>query len=202
MAGSHRAFERQSAGFTLIEILAVAAILALMATFVLPNLGIIRFRNLNDEAKRITAQLELARQRAVMTSIPHRLYIDLDAQAYRLEWLTTEAEARGEEPAWEPPKVAYRADEPLPVAAPRGEDRIFRPLPGQFGSFRHIDETMLLSVLGGGDGWREDGEAAVTFERDGSATRAQIAIEDDSGRTLVLDVLPLADTVRVRDESL
>jgi prepilin-type N-terminal cleavage/methylation domain-containing protein len=200
VAGWARCGAERRRGFTLIEILAVVAILALMSVFVLPNLGAVRFRSLNDEARRIAAQLELGRQRAVVMGVPHRLLFDLDAQAYRLEWLTTEAEARGEHVLWEPPEYDVRGETPLPLAAPREEERLFRPLPGQFGTFRYIDDQMVLAVHESG-GWIEQGEVAVTFERDGTASYTEISIEDETGRTVVLDVMPLADAVRVRDET-
>ena len=35
----------------------------------------------------MVAQLELARQRAIVTGIPHRVYIEIEDGAYRIEWL-------------------------------------------------------------------------------------------------------------------
>src|SRR5262245_41978407 len=71
-------------GFTLIEILAVVAILALVAAFVAPNFGGMRLRALRAEAKQLSGQLELARQRAIVTGVPHRLWFELDQAEYRL----------------------------------------------------------------------------------------------------------------------
>jgi type II secretion system protein H len=75
---------RRRAAFTLIEMIAVVAIFALLAAFVAPNLGILSSRRLEQEAQRLSGQLELARQRTVVTGIPHRLAIDLDRGSY---WL-------------------------------------------------------------------------------------------------------------------
>jgi len=86
---------RRRAGFTLIEILAVVAILGLTAAMVVPNLGMLGQRALRDQARELAAQIELGRQRAIMTGTPHRLLIDLDVASFHLEWLTTEAEALG-----------------------------------------------------------------------------------------------------------
>ncbi|MGH7337798.1 MAG: pilus assembly FimT family protein, partial [Myxococcota bacterium] len=72
-------------GFTLIEILAVVAILALVAAFIVPNMGGLRRRALRNEAQQIASQLELARQRAIVTGVPHRLWLELDEAEYRLE---------------------------------------------------------------------------------------------------------------------
>ena len=82
---------RRAAAFTLIEMLAVVAIFALMAAFVMPNLATLGSRTLQRQAQRIGGQLELARQRAIVTGIPHRMWLDLDDASYRLEWYVSEA---------------------------------------------------------------------------------------------------------------
>ncbi|HXI19528.1 MAG TPA: prepilin-type N-terminal cleavage/methylation domain-containing protein, partial [Gemmatimonadales bacterium] len=87
MPGSRAARERRHHGFTLIEILAVVAILALMTTFVAPNLGAVRDRRLRSEAQALVATLELARQRSVVTGVPHRVLFDLDERGYQLQSL-------------------------------------------------------------------------------------------------------------------
>ena len=106
-----------SRGFTLIEILAVVAILALVAAFVVPNMGGFRARALRAEAQQIAAQLELARQRAIVTGVPHRLWLELDQAEYRLEWLAEDPEdgerlaaaERGVRPARQHPALALGA---------------------------------------------------------------------------------------------
>jgi hypothetical protein len=40
---------------------------------------------------------------------------------------------------------------------------------------------------------------SIEFATDGTATYTALYLDDDSGRTLVLDVLPLADTIRISD---
>ena len=70
-------------GFSLIEMLAVVLIFALMAMFVLPNFESVRSRALGHAAERIASRLELARQRTIVTGVPHRLWIDLDDDSYR-----------------------------------------------------------------------------------------------------------------------
>ena len=61
----------------------MVAIFALMAGLIAPRVGALTARTLHQRAERIVAQLELARQRAVVTGIPHRLLIDLDEGGYR-----------------------------------------------------------------------------------------------------------------------
>ena len=84
MPAPFRRYSRGRAGFTLIEMLAVVAILALLATFVAPSLDAVRQRRLRAEAMSLAAQLEFARQRTVMTGVPHRVLLDLEAGSYVL----------------------------------------------------------------------------------------------------------------------
>ena len=71
-------YEGRRVGFTLLELLAVLLIGALLMSFMVPNLSVMRSRTLRQHAERIIATVDLGRQRAVVTRIPHRLVIDLD----------------------------------------------------------------------------------------------------------------------------
>jgi len=84
---------RAGAGFTLIELMAVIAILGMVFAIGAPRLASSSWRALRDEAESIAASLEFARQRAIMTGTPHRLLVDLGEGGYRVEWLATEDEA-------------------------------------------------------------------------------------------------------------
>jgi type II secretory pathway pseudopilin PulG len=165
--------------------LAVVAIFALMASFVLPNLGVFRSRALRHQAERLAGLLELARQRSVVTAVPHRVVIDIDAGSYRLEWLVTEDEASGEPAPAEPVALDLRGDTPLPLAAPREAQREYRPLPGRLGRRTAVDYELIFAGIETPEGWIDRGEVFVAFDRDGTT----------------LDVLPLADAVRIRDET-
>ena len=134
-----------------------------------------------------------------MTGVPHRLFIDLEQGAYRLEWLTTEAEAAGEVPRYVRPEYDLGESTPLPLEAPRAEIRDYRPLPGSLGGFAFLEEELSFAGLDTPEGWIDGGESWVSFERDGTASPTAIVIDDDSGRSIALEVLPLADAVRIRD---
>jgi len=177
--------------------LAVVAIFALLAAFVAPNLGLVTSRRLQQQAERITAELELARQRTVVTGIPHRLAIDLDRGSYRLEWLVSEAEELGEQEA--PPELDLRGSAPIPMAAPPEAAREFRPLPGMFGRETAIEESLrfrTVETVGGSIG---EGEAFVVFERDGTASPTEIILSDEDDHALALEVQPLAESVLIHD---
>ena len=49
------------------------------------------------------------------------------------------------------------------------------------------------------EGWIERGDSFIVFDRDGTASYTEIFIDDPSGRQIALDVMPLADAVRIRD---
>jgi prepilin-type N-terminal cleavage/methylation domain-containing protein len=186
------------AAFTLIEMIAVVLIFGLLVAIVAPNLGNLSGRTLRDAADALAARIELARQRTVMTGVPHRVWIDLDAVSYRLEWFLTEAEAQGEdEPADEP--LDLRGDAPLPLEAPRGADRAFRPLPGSLGRDAVLEESLVFRGVETPTGWVERGGTAIEFSSDGTTVSAAVILDDTSGRSLVIDVLPLAEAVRVSD---
>lgn len=184
---------RRRAGFTLIEMLAVVAIFALMAAFVVPNLGIVSRGALRNDAERLAARLELARQRSVVTSVPHRLYLDLEGGGWQLEWLTG-AEAGPEEALLE-----LGGDAQAALDAPAAAELAYAPLDGELGRFTPLAEQVDFNGVETPEGWIERGEAFVGFERDGSATWTLIVLGNEDGDTLELEVLPLADAVRIRD---
>ena len=186
---------RRAGGFTLIEILAVAAILALIAAFVLPNLGGLRVRALRAEARQIAAQLELARQRAIVTGIPHRLWMELDEAEYRLEWLR-----EGQDDAEAVEELDLRGNSPLPLEAPRAAEIAYRPVPGNFGRLQILKFPFYFEGLETPEGWITRGEASVEFARDGSASYTEIYLEEPTGQRVALDVLPLDERVRIRDD--
>ncbi len=190
---------RHTPAFTLIEVLAVVAILALAALLVTPNLAALRERRLRHAAERLAAELELARQRAVVTGIPHRVLFDLESGVYRLEWL-------GGDPEEERVPVAAEAEydlrgrTALPLAAPHTTLLEFTPLPDSFGSYRDFEAGIFVAGLDTAEGFLERGRAVVSFERDGTAAYTRIVLEEPGGARRSLAVLPLEDSVRFVEE--
>ena len=183
-------------GFTLIEVLAVVAILALVAAFVVPNLGGFRARALRAEAQQIAAQLELARQRAIVTGVPHRLWLELDEAEYRLEWFAEDPDAVTPAAA----ELDLRGNTPLSLTAPRGQEIAYRPIPGNFGRLQVVAEPFYFEGVETPEGWIDAGEVSVEFARDGTASYTLIHLQDASGNRIALDVYPLDERVRIRDD--
>ena len=126
----------RNAAFTLLEILAVVAIFALLAGIALPNFSGMHARNLKHQANRIVGQLELARQRAIVTGVPHRLFIDIRGGAYHTEWFVSEKTAKADRDGAAAPDAraigGFDLDlgTPLDLTAPRGDERSYLPVPG------------------------------------------------------------------------
>jgi len=185
------------AGFTLIEILAVVAILALVAAFVVPNLGGFRMRALRNEATQLAAHLELARQRAIMTGVPHRVWVEIDQSEYRLEWLAQDAEET-ELAAAAPAELDLDGNTPLDLVAPPAAVLEFEPIPGNFGRLQVVAEPFYFEAIETPEGRIERGEVSIGFARDGTADQTEIYLQDAQGDQIALDVQPLDDRVRIR----
>jgi prepilin-type N-terminal cleavage/methylation domain-containing protein len=192
----------RSGAFTLLEILAVVAIFALIAGIALPNFSVLHSRSLRNQAQKLVAQLELARQRAIVTGVPHRIYIDIDDGAYRIEWLGTRAEP-GDDPDDSAADAGVTSDSyTLDLTPPRADEREFEPIAGSLGRFTELDDASFFAGIETTGGWVHAGDTNIRFEQDGSADATTIVLEHEAGYAATLEVLPLASTIRVQHETL
>jgi hypothetical protein len=171
----------------------------LLMSLTLPNFGILQSHELRHSAERIVERIDFGRQRAVMTGIPHRLAIDLDAGTYQLEWQGKRARDVALQPTPKP-KIEFGSSTRFSLEPPPEVEQSYQPLLGPLGK---------VEVLGGGVefGWIETpggdvdfGEAFITFEGDGTSSYTILVLNEPGGDELALEVLPLADAVRILDE--
>jgi prepilin-type N-terminal cleavage/methylation domain-containing protein len=195
---TNRSNSARQGAFTLIEILAVVVILGLMASLLLPAIGAGGGRSLRKQGDRVAATLELARQRAVVTGKPHRVVLDLARGAFGVEWLVSENVAYDDVDAdFDPSREGTELD----LLAPPVEDvRNYYPIPNRFGSMDTLDRGYFFEGVDTPEGWIEQGEVYVVFAWDGSSDAAQIVISDPDNRSIDLDVAPLLEVVRIREE--
>jgi hypothetical protein len=163
-------------------------IFGLLAAIALPNLGLRSARMLDEESRRLASSLEFARQRAVMTGVPHRLLVDLDQSAYRLEWYGRPSEEPEPDAAADPARVE--------LSPPLEAERVFEPLAGTLGELAWLDEAVHFAAIETPAGAFEEGTVQVEFDRDGTSEPAAFVLVNESGRSIILHVAPLADSVR------
>lgn len=78
--------KRRAAGFTLIELILVMALLVIVIAAVAPALSkFFRGRNLDSEARRLLSLTRLGQSRAVSEGTPMRLWIDAERRTYGLQ---------------------------------------------------------------------------------------------------------------------
>jgi hypothetical protein len=171
--------------------------MGLAMALVLPNLGARQTSALREGAIEVAQQLELARQLAVVTGHPHRLLIDIEVGAYRLEWY---GDADGEQGAGQAAPADPLAPPQEIDLSPPSESLAYNPVEGRFGDDSFLASDFFFEGLDTAEGWFDSGEIALVFERDGTTDAAELVISDDYGNSLVLEVRPLLDTVRIFDD--
>jgi len=191
---------RAGRGFTLIEIMAVVLIIGLMTTLILPSLGATSRRDLLRQARELASHLELARQRAVMMRVPHRVLIDLEQGGYFIEWYVNEDGALGPTHRGGGPELEPENPGPLSLTPPVDETFSYRPIPSSFGKDQWLAEGFFFEGVDTAEGWFESGMVAIVFDSDGTTDAAQIVISDPDSQSVDLDVAPLLEMVRIRVE--
>ncbi len=196
-------------GFTLIELIAVVLILGLAMSLVIPNLTATRANRLQGVARKIAHQLETARQRAITSGVPHRLYIDLEAGFFRVDWWVDEATAYPDlAEEQRPMRAGLPVDErtgeldltgPLPMSPPIGDAPDFFPITSQFGRDTYLPEDYYFVGIDSASGWHESGAVEVVFGSDGVAEYSEIHLADAWDNEVVLEVEPLLELIRIRD---
>jgi prepilin-type N-terminal cleavage/methylation domain-containing protein len=194
-AGAQRAWDR--AGFTLLEILAVLLIAGLLMSVTLPNFRVLQSHKLRQTAEQIIERINFGRQRAVITGIPHRLAIDLEAGTYKLEW---QGERTSDAPRQPKPKPELGSSATFSLAPPPAIERNYRSISGPLGEIEHLGGGVEFGWIETPGGEIDIGEAFISFEGDGTSSYTVLVLNEPGGEEIALEILPLADAVRILDE--
>jgi prepilin-type N-terminal cleavage/methylation domain-containing protein len=188
-------------GFTLIEMLAVVALIALVGAFVVPNVAQMGVQPLRDAGERLAADFELARERATILGVPHRVVIDLEGGAWQVEWYVTEARALGLEEEAAESAAADTSRATLDLAPPRDEEVAFHPIPDFLDSPALLGPGFAFVGLETTAGPVTRGSVAIPFEADGSTDPVRLALMDEDRRRVSLAIEALEERVRVEQDA-
>ena len=112
--------------------------------------------------------------------------IDLDQGVYHLE-------------RWEVPPAAPAAPPdpraPIDLTPPQAAAGSFAPS----GIPQQLPDSVRISRVETPAGYVEWGAVGVEFDRDGTATPAVLTLAGVDGAALALEILPLADTIRIHE---
>jgi type II secretion system protein H len=183
-------------GFTLLEMVAVVAIVGVVMYIFVPSLGLNVSATLRSDSRQLATHLEFARQRAVMTGKPHRVLLGLEEGWYQIEWFVSD----GDEFPDAAPSEVLDLRSPIPMSAPTYDVPSYRAIPGGAGKVSWLDESLGFSGVQMDVGWFDSGEFQLVFTSDGTTAPAQVIIGGEGIQGVVLDVSPLLDTVRIFDD--
>ena len=200
----------QRAVFTLIEVIAFVAIISMVFAVGLPRLSGSNWDPLNAEAENIAENLRFARQRAIMTGVPHRLLIDLEEGGYQIEWWVIESRAYGggaDDEAFGSQgldnllgSLGSEDGPSIDLVPPRVQERDYFPIPSRdMGSFHWLDDALYFVGVEGSSGWVESGLYPITFYVDGTTDSARLEIADADDKHLTLEIEPILERVHVRE---
>jgi hypothetical protein len=170
---------------------------ALLLSFMVPNISALKGRALREHANGIIAMVDLGRQRAVVTRTPHRLHINIKGATYGLEWLAPVDEV---DPQAGRDAAGFEIDAPLSLAPPLLESREFLRLPGLMGRLEALGNGVRFAKIETGGSSVTTGDVYVDFYRDGTSSATVINLDDPDGRSIQLEIRPLADAVRIHNE--
>jgi prepilin-type N-terminal cleavage/methylation domain-containing protein len=178
------------AGFTLLEIMLVVALMGLLAAMFVPGAGLRLPYQIESSARVIAAELRAVQQRAIATGARHRWVIDLDRQAFRVEQLTGD-----DEPPRKPELPTHAGL--LDLTPPRSE-RSYAALEDRSGEWRLLDDPgVWFERVRVGEWEHEDGTISIRFTADGATDPAHLWLEDEGGNRIELQLVAFTGEVRI-----
>ena len=186
--------------------MAVVIVIGMLMGLVLPNLNSRRGAQLESSAQQIAGTLQLARERAIVTGAAHRAFLDLEVGTSRIDWHVAEdrafahlADPSDASPS-EKPSREYSDGQSISLSPPEREERDYYPIPNRFGREDWLPEDIFFVGVNTADGWIEDGTVQIVFQIDGTTDYSEIVMRDNWENRIVLEIEPLLDIVRVRQE--
>jgi prepilin-type N-terminal cleavage/methylation domain-containing protein len=178
------------AGFTLLEIMLVVALMGLVAALFLPGGGLRLPYQIESSARVVAAELQAVQQRAIASGSEHRWVLDLDRQAFRVERYSTAEEAEAE-------STLPTQAELLELAPPR-EEGSFEPLEERAGEWRLLDDAAVwFDRIRVGEREEREGTIAIAFAPDGGTDPAHLWLEDEGGNRIELQLVAFTGEVQI-----
>ncbi len=186
-------------GMTLIEILLVIAILAMIATTVVPNIGRVFRVGVQSSMRQFGAIVRYTYDQAILTGRIHRILLDLDAQRWEVQAANpgmlpiekTESQTRGsndrisDEEEERRRKEAEEAFKPLGgrlvAAMPKGV-RIVRVSSWRFGGKDRPADKGQVYIYAYPSGFVDDAQVVLAEEGKDQIQRFELTIEPLTGR--------------------
>jgi prepilin-type N-terminal cleavage/methylation domain-containing protein len=187
----------REAGFTMIEIMIVVALIVAMLAVLVPNLGGDFGRGLSNATDVLAAELRYASQRAVATGRVHHWVVDLEEETSG-ERFRLEQQLESESPeVFETPTHAE-----LLELKPPTREIAFGPVKSRVGTWRWLGEegVWIDSVVVGEEEFTR-GLVEIAFAGDGGADPAEILLSDEHGRMTLIRVLPFTSEIRVVEDA-
>lgn len=183
---------RDTAGFTLLELLIVILLIVLITGVFTTTIGGGFGVHMRNSARSLAAELEYVSQRAVTTGRTQRVVVDLDHQVYRAEMQVPPREPAG--------GALPDHAESLSLAPPLDLAQ-FVPVDARIGEWHALDDAddVAIHEVHLGDEVKRDGAVAIGFSIDGGTDPAEIWLQDSAGYKVRIRLVAFTGEIRIEE---